>query len=848
MLKNINVNFQPGLNLIIGQTGSGKSSLLLAMLGEMTTTSGVACLKHSAGVAYVAQTPWLQNASIRDNILFGSALDPRRYRKVITACALLEDFKSLTEGDETEVGEKGVALSGGQKQRVSLARALYSQAHTLLLDDVLSALDGNTSADVFHNGIIGDLGHGRTIIMVTHAIGLCGRYADQVVTMKHGAATIRRQESVADLRARHNEELEATRMNLHRRDTNHSMTDQQVKSAMRLPKFPGGSLNDKEEQSATGRISRYAIFSLLKEFGSPAFLILLPLVQICYQSLSITKSLFPAYWADAYDRNAPEDVNLGFYLGIYAAIILAEALMNGLCNVFVYHGNWQAAGKLHNRLLRSVFYTPLSWYDKNPVGRIVNRFARDIQALDTTITPWIRMSIDGVLKVSFTILSITSVLPLFAVPAILASIAGFIIGEVYTRTQIVIKRLVSVSESPLFSQFGDSIAGIVTIRAFGAQKRFGLELEEKIDRYTRPSEVLFALTRWSQIRADGLGALVSFSAALLALLGDSKDAGLVGFSLSISSGFSVTLLTLVRALNELEIELNSFERVKQYTNLEQEQPDSETGQVPATWPVEGDVKVSNLYSSYAPGGPNILKGVSFSLKAGEKVGIVGRSGSGKSTLGLSLLRFTHRSAGTVVINGLDVEEINLSALRQRITIIPQDPILFTGTVRSNLDPFGTISDAELTAALSQCGFHPKTHQLPNNNDGDERLISLDTKVLESGSNFSQGQRQILALTRAMVRHSKLIILDEATASCDMDTDRKIQETLRGVEFARSTVLTIAHRLRTICDYDRILVLQSGKVVEFDEPKQLMAIEGGIFRGMVEESEEAEELVSLIKLS
>lgn len=846
-LSKLNLKFVPGLNIIVGPTACGKTSVIMALLGEMTILSGSVDLNRTDGVAYVAQSAWLQADTIRNNVLFGCPFIAERYQKVIRACALLEDFKLLERGDETEIGENGATLSGGQKQRIALARALYSDAKTLLLDDVLSALDGLTGVKVFEHGIIGSLTRGRTVILVTHAVGLCSPHAAQIITMKDGTAAIRRPESVMNLHRRFNSDAASLPLlgnGKHQVNVKH--TDSQLANTVRF-KGCDSDYHHNDEKSASGRISRTAIFSLLHDFGSPGFLALLLVSQLIYQTLTVGRTLFPGVWSDAYEVSPVGGVNVKFYLVIYAAIIFGESLMNGVCNAFVYHGNWAAAGHLHEKLVRCVFHTPLAWYDKSPVGRVINRFARDIQSLDSTITPWIRMSIDGILKVIFTAASVATVLPLFAVPAVVVGVLGLIIGELYTKAQISVKRLVAISESPLFSHFGDSIAGIVTIRAFGAQDRFGLEAQHRIDNHTRPMEVLYTLTRWSQIRADSLGALVSFSAALLALSGGHRDSGLVGFSLSTASGFSVTLLNLVRALNEMEIELNSFDRIKQYSSLEQEPQSSPDRTVPESWPARGNLVVKDLRISYAADGPEILKGVSFSIRAGEKVGIIGRSGSGKSTLGLTLLRFTHLEAGSIEIDGIDIENVNLVDLRQRVTIIPQDPVLFTGSVRYNLDPFNAIEDAVLEDALVQCGLseHTAASDGTGSSAEDSSSLTLDTKVTEAGHNFSQGQRQIVALARAIVRRSKLLIMDEATASIDEATDTRIQETMRRV-FRESTVLTIAHRLRTICDYDRVLVLKDGKLVEFDTPARLLAMAGGVFAGMIQDSDERDELRSIIR--
>ncbi|ODQ52786.1 hypothetical protein SAICODRAFT_80947 [Saitoella complicata NRRL Y-17804] len=846
-LRTLNFNFiKGGLNLVVGPTGCGKSSLLLALLGEMRLLEGSFDLPRGNGVAYVAQTAWLQNATIKENILFGSEYDEERYEKTLDACALRPDLESFEAGDQTEVGEKGVTLSGGQKQRLSLARAVYSNAQTVLLDDVLSALDIHTGKCIFENCIKGELLRGRTVILVTHHVTLCSPAADQVIVLRDG-----QQVQVDDAAAVLDEDLmneieeEAPARKDQEPDVDATPENIDTTKPAQAPASGKGGKLIQEEEKARGRISRGLIIKYMQNFGTILFAAAL-IAVVLNQVLVLLTTYEVSHLSDP--------VHIYFYLALYAAIVVGSTLMNGLTNVIFYRGSWSAAFKLHTDLVESVFGAPISWFDSVPIGRVINRFSKDVRALDSVIVQWLRMTADNVVRVVVRIASIAAIMPIFAIPAAAVTVIGYFIGEMYIKAQVAVKRIVSITESPLFSHFGDTILGAITIRAFGAQERFSQENMRRIDAHTRPLETLYNVNRWVCVRADAVGSLVAFTAGFLALANGKVSPGLVGFSLVNAVGFSETVLFLVRCSNELEVEMNSYERVKEYIGIKQEPKSTQKGTPPASWPSEGDVVVKDLTVRYNLDGPDILKKVSFVVNPREKVGIVGRTGSGKSTLGLSLLRFTEKIGGIIQINGVDIDKLNLDALRQRVSIIPQDPVLFSGTIRSNLDPFGEASDAELNLALRASGmldfedesYAPSGSATPTgtmkSTKSMKQKLNLDSAVTENGNNFSQGQRQILALARAIVRRSKLIILDEATASVDFATDAKIQLALR-TEFKESTILTVAHRLRTIMDYDKVLVLEAGEVAEFDTPANLLKKQG-IFYTMVKRSGEYTELAKI----
>jgi ABC-type multidrug transport system fused ATPase/permease subunit len=611
-------------------------------------------------------------------------------------------------------------------------------------------------------------------------------------------------------------------------------------------------------------------------FGGVPYAIVALFTAFLTQFAFFSIALWLSQWTGAYSKS--ETVDIGYYLGIYACILLGFNLMVPINNLVFQYGNWKAARSLHARLTDAVLNSPIRWFDYQPIGTILNRFSQDIQSLDSVLLNWLRMTLDNQLRLLFRVGGIASILPIFALPAAVFCSIGFAVGEIYTRAQISIKRLTSATRSPIFAHFSETLVGLPTIRAQrGMKEVFGLMLADHLRNNSRAYEALYNSNRWVSVRADAVAASVSAAAGIIAVMkSDTISAGLVGFSLTNAIGLSQTILTMVRNMNELEVELNSFQRVLEFTQLPSEEDNIKRStpptSPPASWPSRGEIEFSNFSASYGESGPNVIKDLSLRIRPGERIGVVGRTGSGKSTLALSLLRFTHETNGSVFIDGVDTSSMSLKDLRRAVTIIPQDSTLFAGDLRSNLDPFNEIEDTELNHVLRACSFlgNAANHQPKNTTEiSQEELLEMDTSsspssshhfedydmrqspalslslstpVAINGSNFSRGERQALCLTRAVCRRSKIVIVDEATSSVDNRTDAMIQNVLR-TEFAGSTVLTIAHRLKTIIDYDRILVLSAGRIVELDTPRNLLD-QRGVFWSMVRESGEIDELLHL----
>lgn len=464
-LRDLDVKLSKGeLNLIVGRIGSGKSSLLLALLGEMRLIEGQFHLPRQGGVAYVSQTAWLQNATIRDNILFGSEWDEERYWKVIEACALKVDLDLFEAGDQTEVGEKGITLSGGQKQRLALARAVYSSAQTVLLDDVLSALDVHVGKHIFENCITGELLRGRTVLLVTHHVNMTKKAARQIVVMEQGriVSVCHSTESFANLRADTQLLLQESQVEEDKFDE--SAIPTKIDSTTPDKPEKSGKLVIDEER-AVGRISRKTIFMYMSNFGNPFFIAGLWVFVALGQTGGILNNWWIARWSDAYAKYGPS-TDAVFYLAILGAIAMTMALIDVVESTFYQRGAWIAAKNLHHKLLRGVFRAPVSWFDVTPVGRIINRFAKDISSLDLRLLMWLQYVIDSTVSIIFRIGAVASVMPIFVVPAMVVGFLGYLLGEVYVRANIAVKRCQSITESPLFSHFGDTILGAVTIRAY----------------------------------------------------------------------------------------------------------------------------------------------------------------------------------------------------------------------------------------------------------------------------------------------------------------------------------------------------------------------------------------------
>ncbi|KAF7298774.1 ATP-binding cassette transporter [Mycena indigotica] len=853
------------INLVVGPTGSGKTSLLMALLGEMhfipSSPTSWFNLPRDGGVAYAAQESWVLNETIRDNITFDTPYDKERYAKVLYQCALEQDLVLFHAGDQTEVGEKGLTLSGGQKARLTLARAVYSKAEILLLDDVLAALDVHTAQHIVENLFAGDLIENRTVILVTHNIALTKPIADFIVTFDADGC-IQAQGTVSEItkRASVAAQIHEEQRNIHK---------QQQVVDLKMPGDTKPNLTDGKlilaEEIQVGHVNASALKMYLVGMGGKhpvMFFVFFYSGLFINQALTTLRTWMLGWWAKQYDDRPANEVDIVLNLSLFSAHLLLH--LHPLLRWLLFLSSWCLDNYEHQR-----------WLDITPVSRIIARVTNDIRAVDDAIPNqlWPLTSLLVSMVVRFG--SIVLYAPVFFFPGVAIGAVGAWIGQIYIAGQLPVKRLMSNTRAPVVAHFGAAISGLVSIRAFGAEEKFKQESLIKIDRYTRAARNFYNLNRsvltgvlqlsfahrghvmirWVSIRVDILGAL--FSAGLAAYLVYIKpaSAGDAGFLINMAVTFTQMLLWVVRFLNQFEVEGNSLERIQSYIEIDHEKPATLEGKPPAYWPSSGELVVENLTARYSEDGPAVLKGITFHVKAGERIGIVGRTGSGKSSLTLSLLRCIP-TEGSVRYDGLETSSMNLDALRTSITIIPQVPELLSGTLRSNLDPFGQYDDAELNYALRAAGLFSLQSET------DEGRITLDSTIAAGGSNLSVGQRQIFALARAIVRKSKILILDEGILLRQLTTKRVtralvievvvsslladsiIQASLRRELSKDVSLLTVAHRLQTIMDADKILVLDAGNIVEFDSPKELLKIRGGKLRALVEESGDRDALYAM----
>ncbi|XP_017108725.1 multidrug resistance-associated protein 1 isoform X7 [Drosophila bipectinata] len=882
-LRNINIEVhKSSLVALVGTVGSGKSSVVQAFLGEMEKLAGV--VNTVGKLAYVPQQAWIQNATVRDNILFGQTYDRKRYNKVIDACALRADIDILSAGDLTEIGEKGINLSGGQKQRISLARAVYSDADLYLLDDPLSAVDAHVGKHIFEE-VIGPKGMlaRKSRVLVTHGVTFLPQ-VDSIYVMKSGEISesgtfdqlVKNKGAFADFIIQHlqdgNEEEEELnqikrqisstaddpeligsvekaiklarteslsdsisvtsadslmgRGNSLRRRTKRQDSHDSVASAASLKKKQEveGKLIE-TEKSQTGGVDFAVYKHYIKSVG--VFLSVATLVlNFVFQAFQIGSNLWLTKWAN--DENVSNDTSLrDMYLGVYGAFGFGQVSSYFVCSLTLALGCIYCSKALQESLLYNVFRWPMEMFDTTPLGRIVNRFSKDIDTIDNVLPMLWRMVISQAFAVLATIVVISLSTPIFLAVIVPIAFLYYFAQRFYVATSRQLMRLESVSRSPIYSHFGETVTGASTIRAYNVGDRFIEESDAKVDKNQVCKYPSVIANRWLAIRLEMVGNLIILFASLFAVLGGQTNPGLVGLSVSYALQVTQTLNWLVRMTSDIETNIVSVERIKEYGETKQEAPwelEADKSK-PKNWPEEGRVEFQNFQVRYREGLDLVLRGVSFNIKGGEKVGIVGRTGAGKSSLTLALFRIIESAGGRIAIDGVDIATMGLHMLRSRLTIIPQDPVLFSGSLRINLDPFEVKTDDEIWKALELSHLKSFVKSL---------AAGLNHEIAEGGENLSVGQRQLVCLARALLRKTKVLVLDEATAAVDLETDDLIQKTIR-TEFKECTVLTIAHRLNTILDSDKVIVLDKGQITEFASPTELLDNPKSAFYSMAKDA-------------
>ncbi|XP_077621781.1 multidrug resistance-associated protein 1-like isoform X1 [Crocuta crocuta] len=834
VLKNLNIKIPEGaLVAVIGQVGSGKSSVISAILGEMEKLTGV--VQRKGSVAYVAQQAWIQNCILQENILFGSTMQKQFYERVLEACALLPDLEQLPNGDQTEIGERGVNISGGQKQRVSLARAVYSGADIYLLDDPFSAVDVHVGKQLFEK-VIGSSGilKNKTRVLVTHNLTLLPQM-DLIVVMESGRVAqmgtyqdlLPKTRNLTHLLQAFSEQEKAHALKRLSVINSRTKLKDQILEQNDRPSFAQGKqFSMKKEKIPIGGVKFTIILKYLQAFGW-LWVWLSVATYIGQNLVGIGQNLWLSAWAkEAKHMNEFTEWKQirSNKFNIYGLLGLMQGLFVCSGAYVLTKGSLAASRTLYAQLLDNVLHLPLQYFEMNPIGQIINRFTKDMFIIDMRFHYYLRTWVNCTLDVIGTILVIVGALPLFILGVIPLAFLYFIIQRYYVASSRQIRRLAGASRSPIISHFSETLSGVSTIRAFGHEQRFIQQNKEVVNENLVCFYNNVISNRWLSVRLEFLGNLMVFFAALLAVLaGNSVDSAIVGLSISYALNITQSLNFWVRKACEIETNAVSIERVCEYENISKEAPWIMSTRPPAQWPNKGIVEFINFQARYRDDLGLALQDISFQTHGEEKIGIVGRTGAGKSTLSNCLFRIVERSGGKIIIDGIDISTIGLHDLRGKLNIIPQDPVLFSGTLQMNLDPLDKYSDSQLWEVLELCHLKEFVQSLPR---------KLLHEISEGGENLSVGQRQLVCLARALLRKTKILILDEATASIDFETDNLVQTTVRK-EFSDCTILTIAHRLHSILDSDRVLVLDSGRITEFETPQNLICQKGLFFEMLTE---------------
>ncbi|RGP79906.1 hypothetical protein FLONG3_1977 [Fusarium longipes] len=840
---------------IVGAVASGKSSVLKALLGDLQLIQArsfhLSLAKSSSQIAFAPQSAWLLSETVRENIVFGRPFDHAWYNEVLTRCCLHPDMKVLPDGDLTVVGENGVSLSGGQKQRISLARAIYGRSSLLFLDDCFSALDAHVGARVF-DMVVNQARRNNegTIVLVTHSIRFA-RQADHIVYMEK--CRITEQGSYDQLQSLNGAfvqfagsspliaESESVGSNESEETTDGEIAEKNSPDAKTSPSTTRGKEVMQTEERVVGSVSgktyiRYA------QFGNAYLTVPLLLLSIAiYQGTSIVSPLWLSWWQKTKYTSISEDAYMGGYAAFGAGQSIGLFCMSATFALFCF---W-CSNKLHHASMSKVLLAPVAFFDTTPQGRITHRFSKDVDAVDNVVGETLRLFISTFVQVLGTIIVVSIIVPAFLAIAAALLLTYTWTGMYYRPSSRELRRLNNLLRSRIYEHFGESLSGLPTLKAFGVVPRFVDDNARKIDMENTAYWLSVACQRWLNLRLDLCGATLVLAAGLLVVgLRGTIDPSSGGVVLSYIVTAQAVFGNMIRQSAEIENNMNSVERMLHYAyNIEQE-PEHRIERVDKDlearqWPSAGRVEFQSFTLSHRPGLEPALKDVNLDIKAGEKVGVVGRTGAGKTTLISALLRITEPTNGRILIDGVNIHTVGLHLLRSNLSVISQDAVLLAGTIRYNLDPFQQYDDEWLQQCLDRVGLgqtlsakqYNDTEKQDSSSSDDAQSLNLDSEVKENGSNISQGQRSLISIARALVRKSKIVILDEATASIDGRSDAKLQAMLNEV-VGDATVLTVAHRLDTIVSTcDKVIVMDNGRIVEFATVSELYARPDSIFRSL-----------------
>ncbi|KAJ8616266.1 hypothetical protein MRB53_035638 [Persea americana] len=828
-LRNINLEVRAGEKVAIcGEVGSGKSTLLAAILGEVPKIQG--SIQVFGKTAYVSQTAWIQTGTIQENILFGSPMDNQRYQEVLEKCSLVKDLEMLPFGDLTEIGERGVNLSGGQKQRIQLARAVYQDADIYLLDDPFSAVDAHTGTSLFHECIMSALS-GKTVLLVTHQVDFLPTF-NSILLMSDGEILhadgfhqlLATSREFQDLVNAHKDTAGPERLHeVVSPRTVRSPREIKVSDAkqQKIVKAPLGDQLIKQEEKETGDTGLKPYMQYLNQNKGYIYLTLAGLSHLTFVAGQISQNS----WMAANVQNV--HVSRLRLILIYLAIGFSSTFFLFLRSVFVVVLCLETSKSLFSQLLSSLFRAPMAFFDSTPLGRILSRVSSDLSIVDLDV-PFSFVFTLGSTMNAYSNLGVLAVVTwqvlCVCVPMIYLTIR---LQKYYFASAKELMRINGTTKSLVANHLAESVSGAMTIRAFEEEDRFFAKNLILIDKNASPFFHNFAANEWLIQRLEIMSATVLSSSALAMSLLPSGTfkSGFIGMALSYGLSLNMSFVFSIQNQCMLANYIISVERLNQYMHVPSEAPEVVEGnRPPLEWPTVGKVELQDLKIRYRPNTPLVLHGISCTFEGGHKIGIVGRTGSGKTTLIGALFRLVEPAGGKIIVDGLDISKIGLHDLRSRFGVIPQDPTLFHGTVRFNLDPLAQHTDQEIWEVLGKCQLRETVQ---------EKEEGLDSLVIEDGSNWSMGQRQLFCLGRALLRRCRILVLDEATASIDNATDAVLQRTIRE-EFANCTVITVAHRIPTVMDCTRVLAISDGKLVEYDAPMKLMKTKGSLFAELVKE--------------
>ncbi|GFR84980.1 multidrug resistance-associated protein 5 [Elysia marginata] len=857
VLHDITVSLKQGTLIgVCGSVGSGKTSLIKAILGRMELVSGEVALT-SGQVAFTPQQAWVINDTLRDNITFGKSFEPDRYKAVVEACALAQDFKTFPAGDITEVGERGANLSGGQRQRLCLARATYSEAGVVLLDDPLSAVDSHVASHIFQQCIVGQLkASGRTVVLVSHQLKFL-KECDEIIVMKNGA--IAEQGSHDQLLTNGKEYANLITLFTEKKDSS-SVDPRAVDYPPNTPDViaeHSGPVTDngktyqgtqkpekliQEEQMGGAALDLGVVGQYVDHMGGWCVGTIL-LASFCLPVAGATlASWFLSFWLEQGGGTAlmvvsnktanwtvpsmrvVDNPDRCYYLLIYLLIVLGTVVLTLFKSLAVTKWTLTASTSIHRKGIQQIVSSPMAFFDATPIGRMVNRFSADLDEIDSRLPMNLDVFLTNVLQIVGAVVIISYVSPWFLLAVVPLGAVFMFVWTVFHRSIRQLKMLDNVTRSPVIGHLTTSIQGLASISAFQRAPDFQQQHCQLLDSNSVAVLLFYSANRWLALRLDMVSAGIAVVTGFLVLVTYGHlNPALAGLALSYCVQMSGLFQFTTRLAVETEARLTSAQRILEYCNLREVEGNGNTQKPGDKWPFRGEVVFNNVKLRYREAAPLALDDINVEIHPGENIGIVGRTGAGKSSLAVALFRLVELESGNIVIDGLDTSDLDLECLRRSLSIIPQDPVLFTASVRYNLDPFQEFSDSDLWQALEKCHIKALVEDL----DG-----QLDFIVTEAGANFSVGQKQLFCMARTLLRDSKVVVLDEATAAIDLETDRLMQDTLRDA-FEGCTLLVIAHRLTSVVSCDRVIVMENGKVSEYDTPENLMGRPDSVFKSMLD---------------